>query len=418
MQNQTTIKPWYKKTHFWIIPDSWIIDKLWRVAELKVWKTPSRSNTDYWYNWNSNNIWISIRDMKSKYLYDSKEYLTNFAISTTKINKVEKWTLLMSFKLTLWKMAWAWKDLYTNEAIVAIKPYEDIILKELLYFSLPYSVSKSDAWEAVKWKTLNQELLKNLDIIVPTDINEQQKISKILNTCDDTIEITKEIIQKLESRNKWLQGQLLTWKKRISWFTDKWKLLSLKDVFNRVTRKNDNWNTNVLTISAQRWLINQENFFNKQIASVTLDNYFLLNKWEFAYNKSYSNGYPMWAIKRLNDYDKWVVTTLYICFSIKEELNYSSNFFEKYFESWLLIRWLTEIAHEWWRAHWLLNVTPTDFFNLKIKVPDEFEQEAIADVLDKSFQQLNEYKQKLEKLELQKKGLMQQLLTGKTRVKI
>ncbi|MDD2871139.1 MAG: restriction endonuclease subunit S [Candidatus Gracilibacteria bacterium] len=418
MQNQTTIKPGYKKTHFGIIPDSWIIDKLGRVAELKVGKTPSRSNTDYWYNGNSNNIWISIRDMKSKYLYDSKEYLTNFAISTTKINKVEKGTLLMSFKLTLGKMAWAGKDLYTNEAIVAIKPYEDIILKELLYFSLPYSVSKSDAGEAVKGKTLNQELLKNLDIIVPTDINEQQKISKILNTCDDTIEITKEIIQKLESRNKGLQGQLLTGKKRISGFTDKWKLLSLKDVFNRVTRKNDNGNTNVLTISAQRGLINQENFFNKQIASVTLDNYFLLNKGEFAYNKSYSNGYPMGAIKRLNDYDKGVVTTLYICFSIKEELNYSSNFFEKYFESGLLIRGLTEIAHEGGRAHGLLNVTPTDFFNLKIKVPDEFEQEAIADVLDKSFQQLNEYKQKLEKLELQKKGLMQQLLTGKTRVKI
>jgi type I restriction enzyme S subunit len=125
----------------------------------------------------------------------------------------------------------------------------------------------------------------------------------------------------------------------------------------------------------------------------------------------------MWAIKRLNNYDKWVVTTLYICFQLKEELKYDSDYFENYFQAWSLVKWLQKVAQEWARAHWLLNITPTDFFNLKISIPDWLEQKAIADVLNKATEQLNLYKDKLEKFESEKKGLMQQLLTGKVRVK-
>lgn len=77
---------------------------------------------------------------------------------------------------------------------------------------------------------------------------------------------------------------------------------------------------------------------------------------------------------------------------------------------------LDQISPGWaWRNRVL---SKKDFLKLEVKIPKVEEQKAIADVLDKATEQLNEYKTKLEKLELQKKGLMQQLLTGKTRVKI
>ena len=76
---------------------------------------------------------------------------------------------------------------------------------------------------------------------------------------------------------------------------------------------------NVMTISAQKGFVSQTDFFNKSVASSTLDNYYLVLKDEFCYNKSYSNGYPMGAIKRLKEADKAVVTTLYICFSITDK---------------------------------------------------------------------------------------------------
>ena len=181
-------------------------------------------------------------------------------------------------------------------------------------------------------------------------------------------------------------------------------------------RKNGETNTNVVTISAQRGFVRQRDFFNKNIASELLDNYFLVEKGEFCYNKSYSNGYAWGATKRLNDFEKAVVTTLYICFGIKDGNKTSGDFFEQFFEANYLDKGLTQIAHEGGRAHGLLNVTPNDFFDLKIVIPKFEEQIAIAEVLQSADTEIQLLKNKLEKLKEQKKGLMQVLLTGKKRL--
>jgi type I restriction enzyme S subunit len=124
----------------------------------------------------------------------------------------------------------------------------------------------------------------------------------------------------------------------------------------------------------------------------------------------------MGAIKRLNNYDRGVVTTLYICFALKDESNYAADFFEQYFESGFLNRGLEKIAHEGGRAHGLLNVTPSDFFNLNLYIPGVEEQAAIANITRAAITEIQLLRQKLEKLQEQKKGLMQVLLTGKTRL--
>ena len=148
-----------------------------------------------------------------------------------------------------------------------------------------------------------------------------------------------------------------------------------------------------------------------------MDNYFSVEKGECCYNKSYSNGYPWGATKRLNDFDKAVVTTLYICFGIKDKNKISGDYFEQFFGANLLDKGLMKIAHEGGRAHGLLNVTPGDFFDLIIAVPGIEEQTAIASVLQTADKELQLLKSKMEKLKEQKKGLMQVLLTGKKRIK-
>ncbi|MEP2131610.1 MAG: restriction endonuclease subunit S, partial [Algoriphagus sp.] len=135
-------------------------------------------------------------------------------------------------------------------------------------------------------------------------------------------------------------------------------------------------------------------------------------------NKSYSNGYPWGATKRLNDFDKAVVTTLYICFGIKNEGSADPDFFEQFFNANLLDKGLVKIAHEGGRAHGLLNVTQSDFFSLKISIPEMKEQTAIAQVLQTADFEINLLKTKAEKLREQKKGMMQKLMTGNVRVKI
>ena len=125
----------------------------------------------------------------------------------------------------------------------------------------------------------------------------------------------------------------------------------------------------------------------------------------------------MGAIKRLKEFEEAVVTTLYICFKIDEH-KVSLDFIDHFFECGMLNRGLLKVANEGGRAHGLLNVTPTDFFNVQMTIPQQKEQNAIAQVLTAVNMEIAQEKQKLEALKTTKKGLMQQLLTGKKRVKL
>lgn len=257
-----------------------------------------------------------------------------------------------------------------------------------------------------------------LGLLVPTPpIAVQKKIIEILSIWDDSIDATQLALENSKKRKKALMQQLLTGKKRLPGFTNEWKLYYLDDFFERLTTRNSGLNTNVVTISGQRGFVNQRDYFSKQIASDNLEGYFIIKKGDFAYNKSYSSGYPMGAIKRLKDLDTAVVTTLYICFSIRHD-RANSDFFEHYFESGLLNRGLRQICQEGARDHGLLNVKPSDFFKLVLNAPDLEEQRAIADIINLSQTAIDAIESRLNTLTLEKKALMQQLLTGKKRVNI
>jgi type I restriction enzyme S subunit len=291
---------------------------------------------------------------------------------------------------------------------------------EFLYHYLFSSAISKQFYQLLvgsNYPAINSSDVRKLKMFLPP-LPEQKAIAQLLSTWDNAITKTQALIAKKEERKKWLMQNLLTGKKRLNRFEGRWKEVRLKDLFEKVTRKNNIGNTNVVTISAQRGFVRQIDFFNKSIASELLDNYFLVDKGEFCYNKSYSNGYPWGATKRLKDFDKAVVTTLYICFGIKDKNKTSGDFFEQFFEANLLDKGLIKIAHEGGRAHGLLNVTPGDFFELKITIPNYYEQTAIAQVLQNSNTEIQILKNKMEKLKEQKKGLMRILLTGKKRLKI
>jgi type I restriction enzyme S subunit len=186
-----------------------------------------------------------------------------------------------------------------------------------------------------------------------------------------------------------------------------WDLVPIKNGFKRITTKNTINNQNALTISAQKGLISQTEYFNKRIASKDLSGYYLLEKGDFAYNKSYSNGYPMGAIKLLKEYEKGVVSVLYICFRALE--SYNESFYEHYFEAGLLNSELNKIAQEGGRAHGLLNVSVKEFFSdIKILKPLPEEQLKIADCLTSIDDLITVHTKKFDTLKAYKKGLMQQ----------
>jgi type I restriction enzyme S subunit len=167
---------------------------------------------------------------------------------------------------------------------------------------------------------------------------------------------------------------------RFKGFDDPWEQRKLGEIVKRVTRKNKNFQSDLpLTISAQFGLVDQRTFFDKQVASKNMENYFLVKNGEFAYNKSYSNNYPWGTIKRLDLYPEGALSTLYIVF---KPIKVVSNFLVAYYESSDWYKGVSVRAAEGARNHGLLNISPNDFFDTSLMIPrGKLEQEKIGSLL-------------------------------------
>ncbi len=187
-----------------------------------------------------------------------------------------------------------------------------------------------------------------------------------------------------------------------------WKRVYLKDIFERCERKNDIKNDNVLTISAQEGLINQEDFFDKEIASADKTGYWLLKKGEFAYNKSYSNGYPYGAIKRLDLYEEGIVSPLYMCFKARKSIN--TDFYVHYFENGMVNREIKSFAQEGARNHGLLNIAISDFYNMSIYTPNDTERGVIGNILNTCDRKVKLISEIIDEKKKEKQWLLTRLL--------
>ena len=177
----------------------------------------------------------------------------------------------------------------------------------------------------------------------------------------------------------------------------------------RVTRKNGGQSDLPLTISAQDGLVDQRKYFNRQVASRDMSNYYLIKKGEFAYNKSYSEGYPFGAVKRLDYYDIGALSTLYILFEITDK-NISSDFIVSYYMTHLWYKEISKRAAEGARNHGLLNISTEDFFDSELNIPNSIEEQVKIGNFIKEFDKfITLHQRKLEHLNLKKKALLQKL---------
>ena len=406
---KTENKKGYKKTKLGWIPEDWDVIKLGAIIEESTLKssvenqlpvlTSSRRGlmyqTDY-YNeqnviFNKSNIGFNILP-KGYITYRSR---SDDGFFTFNLNKLADGIVSIYYPVFKTKL----NDYFICSLLN--------ISSKILY---KYAIGSSQ-------KVLAISDLSKISYGIPK-IEEQEKIAEILSAWDDGIKTLEKLIEQKEIFHKALMKNLLIGKTRLSPFSSKWTHSKFNSVFERITCKNEEFNSNILTISAQNGLISQKDFYNKRIASVDTSKYILLKNGEFAYNKSYSNGYPLGAIKRLDLYEKGVVSSLYICFKLNNS-DSCSDFWKYYFEAGMLNREIKMIAQEGARNHGLLNMATEDFFNMLLFYPKDIkEQQKIADILNKSGKEIQLLNSKLEKLKEQKKGLMQKLLTGQIRVKI
>ena len=295
-----------------------------------------------------------------------------------------------------------------NGVLISDKGYTNKAISEILNL---------EAW---KWVSHvgNPKLMNNvmgdISIMIPSSFEEQDRLSDFLNQLDNTIALHQRKLDLLKEQKKgFLQkmfpknGEKVP-ELRFAGFADDWEERKLSSIAERVTRKNkNNESTLPLTISAQDGLVDQNDYFNKQVASRDVTGYFLVKNGEFAYNKSYSNGYPWGAIKRLDKYEMGVLSTLYIVF---KPTAINSQFLVSYYETTRWYREVSKNAAEGARNHGLLNISPNDFFNTLLTIPKSAEEQQ---QIGSFFKQLDNtialHQRKLDLLKEQKKGFLQKM---------
>lgn len=255
--------------------------------------------------------------------------------------------------------------------------------------------------------TLNTAQLKAFPLLIPS-IREQSAIVEAIACWDMTIDKTGQLIAAKERCLKGLMQRLLRVRNR--------PYMRLKDFTHRVVRKNSSGNGHPLTISGVDGLVSQSNYFGKRIAAENTEHYTLIKRGEFAYNRSYSSGYPLGAIKRLEAYAEGIVSTLYLCFALDNQETLLSDYFAYYCESGAFNHQIYQIAQEGARNHGLLNVTAEDFFSMSMQVPSIEDQARVVEILHNATRGLSLLGDQLAALRVQKRGLMQKLLTGQWRV--
>ena len=240
--------------------------------------------------------------------------------------------------------------------------------------------------QGIKVLSLSRSNIQKTSVSYPIAVKEQQLIAYYFSQLDNLITLHQRKFEKLTNVKKSMLEKMFPQNGssypeiRFKGFTDPWEQRKLGELVDRVVRKNiNNESTLPLTISAQYGLVDQITYFNNRVASRDVSNYYLVLNGEFAYNKSTSDGYPFGAVKRLDLYEKGVLSTLYIVFAPKKEQQIDSDYLTVFFDTDRWHKGVAERAAEGARNHGLLNISAEDFFDIDLSVPkDIVEQKQIG----------------------------------------
>lgn len=179
------------------------------MARIEIGGTPSRNIPAFWADDKEGHSWVSIADMIGKWVYSTRERITDAGVRHSNVKLVPTGTPLMSFKLTVGRVALAARDLYTNEAIAAFHVDRDRVDPYWLVHVLPSASSRVVTDTAIKGSTLNKRKLQLIPLFLPP-LPEQRCIAEIIDTIDEAIREAERVVAKLQQLKQGLLRDLLT----------------------------------------------------------------------------------------------------------------------------------------------------------------------------------------------------------------
>jgi type I restriction enzyme S subunit len=262
--------------------------------------------------------------------------------------------------------------------------------------------------------SINSSQLKQFPTALPP-LPEQCKIADILTTWDEALTQLDALIEAQERRKKALMQQLLTGRRRLKGFSKPWKYMRMDAVFERVDRAIEGEAEHVLSITAGRGFVDQREKFSRVIAGRNIENYVLLKKGEFSYNKGNSDRYPQGCVYRLEEFEEGAVPNVWISFRLRSAAD-SPLFYKHFFLDGGLNHGLHRLINAGVRNDGLLNLTASNFFSVLVPTAEPSEQAKLGTLFENLSIEVKNLRDQRRAIDQQKRGLMQRLLTGKLRV--
>lgn len=402
MTTKTNIPAGYKDSAVGIIPQEWKVTTLGKLVSITSGESPSLFNLrdigKYPY--------IKVEDMNNceKYQADSREYTDEERVVIAKGSIIfpKRGAAITNNKVRI-----AACQLYMDSNMMAITP-NDLVCGDYLYFKITYEQLFRIADTSTIPQINNKHIIPYKICLPP--LEEQRKIAEILGVWDEAIEKQSRLIEKLELRKRALMQRLLTGRTRLPGFIDDVQYKKLKPFIVEKSERNTNQTyTNVLSVTNNRGFINQAEQFDREVASDNTANYKLVHRGQFAYNPSRVN---VGSLDLLQTYDLGILSPMYIVFETRPTMDPKFLYYQ------LKSGWFVGHIPMYVQGSVRDSLSFDGLENMKFWIPSLTEQQAIAEVLTTADDEIATHRKKLDALRLQKHGLMQQLLTGKTRVKI
>lgn len=407
-QSTAKIPEGYKNTLLGIIPNEWEVKKIKEIGQVVTGNTPATSEKE---NYGDSYLFVSPVDLSDlKYIKNTEKKLS--LIGFEKSRKLPKGAVLFTCIGLIGKVGISLCDLSCNQQINAIICNE-LMFNEYLYYELRIRASKIKliAGEQVL-PIINKSDFENVKILIPP-LPEQRKIAEVLSTWDRAIEKQMLLVEKLELRKKGLMQQLLTGKKRLHGFSEEWKTVKLGSIADVVgggtpdTNNSDYWDGNIAWLTPSE--IGTEKYVytsKKHITEEGLKNSSarLLPVGTIVFTSRATIGLK--AILKTEASTNQGFQSLII--------SQSSNIEFVYY----LLDILIHVIRKKSSGSTFPEISANSLKSINITTPPLEEQNAIAEILSVCDKEISLAKQKLDTLRLQKKGLMQVLLTGKKRVEL
>lgn len=391
----------YKETVFGIIPKEWEVKRIKDIGTVVTGSTPSTSDME---NYGNEYLFVSPVDLSgNKYIYNTEKKLSLKGYNLSR--KIPTGAVLFTcIGSTIGKMGVTISSLACNQQINAIICNSNVN-NEYLFYELSNRAKQIKLLAGEQAVPIvNKSDFENIRILL-SPLSEQQKIAEILNVWDKAIEKQTQLIEKLELRKKGLMQQLLTGKKRLPGFSGEWKRVKAGLLFGSSSIRSNKLEP-LLSVTQDKGVVPRDMLETRvTMPNGDLSSFKLVDVGDFVISlRSFEGGL---------EYSKYrgIVSPAYTV--LKKKTDISDVFYKVYFKSNDFIQRLA-VAVIGIRDG--KQISYSDFCYIKIPYPSLQEQNAIANVFVSCDSEILLAKQKLNRFQQQKKGLMQVLLTGKKRV--